>query len=147
LQLCFQVCDPCTVPTDVRLPCGHMEIGLACFTDITAFNCGRKCDKTLTCGHACKFFCNECSNGCQKCQIPVLKTLSCGHDIKTVCSSNPAEVRCQSKCQRVLSRCGHPCPSLCFEDCDSASCQVLVKVRQIILTCMGEGLHHLNWHS
>ena len=129
LQLCFQICDPCTVPVDVQLPCGHLESGLPCLTDPTTFECGKKCCKILSgCSHLCKAFCYECQRGCQACPISVAKTLPCGHELNMSCGSNPDGVKCREKCDRKMLQCGHPCFRLCWEKCQLSVCQILVQV-------------------
>ena len=114
---------------EYRIPkCGHNLENVTC-ADLIDHACMVKCKKILTCGtHRCKNYCYECqeNGGCQPCKVVIDWTLDCGHLVKISCDQGRNSSRhCYEKCQRLL-KCGHSCPLLCHQSCDTALCQLCV---------------------
>ena len=109
--------------------CGHKLENVTC-ADLIDHACMVKCKKILTCGtHRCKNYCYECEDGCQPCKVTIDQTLDCGHMVKISCDKGRNDIgnsRCYEKCKRLL-KCGHVCPLLCHQSCDTdALCQLCV---------------------
>ena len=54
------------------------------------------------------------------CYEPCNMSLPCGHVCQYKCHSDDPEhigVHCIQPCLRLHSKCGHPCPKLCFDNC------------------------------
>lgn len=103
-----------------------------------------KCQKVLFCAHSCTNICSQthectticleecrqecshskcksiCSNLCSPCKEPC--TWKCPHAQCLVpCGSICVRLPCDERCKKLL-QCGHPCPSICGEDCDVQRC-------------------------
>ena len=113
----------CAVRVKKNLTCGYHLVTCFCSEDVSQLICSNECKQNLTCGHQCPGrCCDDCSQF--KCQKMVVKKLSCSgnHSVKMPCSRDPNRVVCQGVCNRKLE-CGHPCPGLCSEPCDSTKCR------------------------
>ncbi|EGG06916.1 uncharacterized protein MELLADRAFT_86289 [Melampsora larici-populina 98AG31] len=100
------------------------------------------CDKQLSCGHRCSSpcphdFCPPCSKSCDmSCEHrPCPKRCSemcipCKHKCEWSCKHHTCELPCIVPCARPFCQeacplqlsCGHPCPSLCGENCSHQNC-------------------------
>ena len=103
-------------------PCGSHEIGCRCSDDVSQMVCPNECNRKLFCGHKCP---GKCSENCSQynCQEMVVRHLDCAgkHSRRMPCSDDPKTVTCQESCDKKLD-CGHPCPGLCSEQCESMKC-------------------------
>lgn len=152
-QLCYQICEPCVVQSELTLDCSHREI-LPCCTDVTTYSCTKKCGKRMACGHNCRYFCNECKDGCLPCKESTIKILNCGHEVvliylsfqkvlififmfqvRTTCEMIIGELVCYKPCLRSLEKCGHPCTKVCHEKCEDTVCLVKVPSASGNTTC------------
>ena len=130
---CSKKCgEKCSIYCDIVIPehelkCGHTIQNVAC-ADLIDHACMVKCKKLLACGiHHCKNYCYECVNGCQPCRVLTNVTLECGHCIKIACDKRlDKEGKCIEKCRKTLT-CGHACPLLCYQPCETAQCQLCQK--------------------
>ncbi|WVQ96520.1 hypothetical protein IAU59_003625 [Kwoniella sp. CBS 9459] len=104
---------------DRQLPCGHSCTGV-CQKDLETgcapckAICQLRCDHA-SCEHECgQGSCRSCLEGC---------TWSCVHQgaCQNLCSMPCSRLPCDEPCDRLLS-CGHPCPSVCGEDCSKQIC-------------------------
>ena len=123
---CDALCEPCRVPVEIQLGCGHAVTG-ACHEAARADT--RVCTETvltpLPCGHTARARCGQtpvCGDTCSE-------LLPCGHACGLAChhpSQEHAHPRqCEQPCRRrVCSEPEHGCPRRCGEEC--APCQVLV---------------------
>lgn len=112
----FAVFSPdggCKVPCDRRLDCGH-----ACYRPChstllhDAVKCHENCPRPKKgCDHSCP---RECGEPCEeRCNVVLESTplqLPCGHVLQSPkCweSQNPAMVRCRTRVNREIPKCGH----------------------------------------
>jgi len=113
----------CAVEVKKDLSCGYHKVNCLCSEDVSQLICSNQCKRKLTCGHQCP---GKCSEECiqHMCQTMVVKHLSCAgnHSLKMFCSGDPNSVACQDRCTRNLD-CGHPCPGLCSQPCESIKCR------------------------
>ena len=127
--LCYQKCEKCVVPVDVKLACGHVN-QVPCSLPPNEFKCPSKVNKKLLkCNHVVEMSCFEnpslvsCPENCDV-------ILSCLHQCKRKCHTNDdpdhQNYDCYEKCDRTPLNCnrGHPCPKKCFESCEP--CKALV---------------------
>ena len=112
----------CAVGVKKNLSCGYHNISCLCTDDVSQLICSNRCQRKLACGHQCP---GKCSDECTQyvCQTMVVKNLHCAgnHSLKMPCKDDPNSVACQERCNRYLD-CGHPCPGLCSEPCESMKC-------------------------
>ena len=116
-------CEPCKVITRTRVycPCGKSfkDPPLKCGTKDMEIGCTFKCNKVLSCGHACSSICH--AEDCPKCCQLVEKVCKCGKMyLPMSCGINT--VSCGKICGKVLE-CGHSCT----EKCHSGDCKEFVK--------------------
>ena len=112
----------CTVRIQKDLPCGFHTVSCLCSDDVSQAVCANKCMRTLLCGHICP---GKCSGDCSqyKCRKMVVKHLDCigRHSRKMPCGDDPNAATCEEQCTGNLD-CGHPCPGLCSQQCESMRC-------------------------
>ena len=112
----------CAVGVKKDLSCGFHKVSCLCSEDASQFVCSNQCTRQLNCGHVCL---GKCSEDCSqyKCQKVVVKNLNCAgnHSKKMLCSDDPNSFACQERCNENRS-CGHPCPGLCSQPCESVKC-------------------------
>jgi hypothetical protein len=61
------------------------------------------------------------------CNVPVTKQLpTCEHSSRMACSASPANIKCQSRCEKLRTCCGKPCTAKCWE------CQGLSRIREVV---------------
>ncbi|XP_078363996.1 uncharacterized protein LOC144648252 [Oculina patagonica] len=124
LQKCGVDCASfkCAVRVQKDLPCGFHKVSCFCSDDVSQVVCANKCNRNLICGHICP---GKCSEDCTqyKCRKAVVKHLDCAgkHSRKMPCGDDPNNVTCEEHCNRNLD-CGHPCPGLCSQKCNSMRC-------------------------
>ena len=110
---CHKQKNPCEVPVEVLLPCGHTQ-NIKCSDDPGTAKCESPCNKKLQCGHQCSKRCyEEC---CTNCPEMVEKQRYCGHILWTKCSDDVNETICTEPCTKML-KCGHNCRSTCSLPC------------------------------
>ncbi len=96
--LCSDPCPPCQfVEEEAEALCGHLVRGVECGLLEFLESCGATCADLLRCGHPCGLPCH--GQGGQHRQ------------------------RCQERCPKSKLGCreepgAHPCPRLCFQDCE-----------------------------
>ncbi|XP_038052094.1 NFX1-type zinc finger-containing protein 1-like [Patiria miniata] len=142
-HVCMNLCGiPCKCLRSVRkmLPhCDHTAL-LSCYLDVSSYECPKKCERKLACGHRCP---NKCGEPCpgngdsstdedepsrlllsaraaktpaRRCTEMVKKDfLDCDHSVDLPCFKDISTVKCHQRCLRLLS-CGHQCPNRC-SDC------------------------------
>ena len=119
----------CAVGVKKDMSCGYHSLSCLCSEDVSQLVCLNKCQRKLGCGHQCP---GKCSDDCSqfKCQKKVMKKLYCtgGHSLRMPCSGDTNSVTCQKGCNRNLD-CGHPCPGICSEPCESMKCLYDVQKR------------------
>ncbi|CAL4097301.1 unnamed protein product, partial [Meganyctiphanes norvegica] len=109
------------------LKCGHICVR-TCHVEKDPnheeYECLKPCTKVnKECNH--KHTCQKmCYEVCGKCIVEVKKSGKCGHEQMVECHISPNEIRCNKKCEKVLT-CGHVCPRRCYEEC--GGCQEMVK--------------------
>lgn len=121
----FAVFSPdggCNVPCDRRLDCGHACYG-PCHSSLlhSAVKCHEKCPRPKKgCDHSCP---RECGQPCEeRCNVVLKNTplqLPCGHVLpspKCWQSQNPSMVRCLTKVDREIPKCGHTVNLQCHVD-------------------------------
>ena len=133
---CWQQCQPCSVPVQRILQCGH-SVTLQCHQDPASWDCSEKCCRLLQCGHRCPGLCSEpcsaaeCRVWCEDlqlkcghitsgrcgqppaCSAPCSVELQCGHSINVPCHlATTGSAVCDEKCGAGL-QCGHSCPAPC----------------------------------
>ena len=117
---------PCQVKCKKTLLCGHEKV-LPCFKDPIIFyfknKCDSDCDKVLDCGHPCS---KKCKERC-RCNTTIEIERPCGHRVLVLCPEKSNPPPCIMKCSRKLLDCGHECPGLCYEECRSYRCELLVE--------------------
>ena len=113
----------CAVEVEKSLSCGYHKVSCLCSEDVSQIICSSQCTRQLKCGHLCP---GKCCEDCSQyiCQKMVVKNLNCAgnHSKKMCCSDDPSGVACQGRCNGNLS-CGHPCPGLCSQPCQSMKCR------------------------
>ncbi|KAG0380217.1 hypothetical protein BGX24_009554 [Mortierella sp. AD032] len=143
---CWQKQDPskiiCTVKVVRKLPSCEHEHEIQCSKDPLQVKCGKKCGKTLGCGHICLRSCHDCQEtsspkakrpeGAPVVEIPRTKhdvcktecgrTQFCGHGCTVWCHGNEPCPPCQQKCAVSCphSHCGRACDypcAACSERC------------------------------
>ncbi|XP_046965728.1 NFX1-type zinc finger-containing protein 1-like [Vanessa cardui] len=120
---CYETCDDCNIKVlKKRSSCKHRE-HIACSKNVDETPCGKKCARTLPCGHFCM---KKCFENCGDCKIKVKKVIpECGHEAEMACGARAARAQCGRPCERRL-RCGHACRQRCRDACDAALCAELV---------------------
>lgn len=119
----------CTQPCEFRLDCGHV-CARVCHPydpEHKKFKCVKACQRILCdLGHKCPLVCHRpCP---EKCQVSVEKIIpQCQHKQMVPCHLEPNEFKCQVPCQKLLL-CGHPCDSVCGEECPS-KCRVNISLK------------------
>ncbi|KAF8332045.1 uncharacterized protein EI90DRAFT_3056359 [Cantharellus anzutake] len=131
-KTCSAQCCECTMlnkANDKRIRTHHKEH--ACGKDL---RCGHSCTGTCAVGHECSGQCKSpcrqtcehnacrktCSEACKPCLEPC--TWRCPHKSCNVpCGSICTRLPCDIRCEQTLA-CGHPCPSVCGENCDLQIC-------------------------
>ncbi|XP_020631230.1 NFX1-type zinc finger-containing protein 1-like, partial [Orbicella faveolata] len=123
-NICGRACTMrCYVECNKTLPCGHETI-MPCFKDPIIYNqCYSNCDKILDCGHPCS---KKCKDRC-RCNTTIEVKLPCSHGVFVLCPEKSYPPPCFKKCTRKLLACGHECPGLCYEECSSYRCEILVE--------------------
>ncbi len=128
----------CPIPCNTLLDCEHKCPGTCflCKMGRLHIGCTSKCDRILTCGHACEFPCTPscppcikpCANFCKhnrcpkKCFEPCAPCMepcdwSCLHFKCTQPCGMPCNrLPCNQPCNKYLD-CGHKCIGLCGELC------------------------------
>lgn len=118
--------DPCTSKCHerVNIKClGNHVVSISCFEQhqdtemIDWYNCNKKCEQILSCGHKCNGNCSGCLQGRvhKPCKEQCNKRLICGH----LCTSVCGEVLCPPCTQKCAKRCIHRvCNKLCVAQCD-----------------------------
>ena len=98
----FARVEPCTIPCDQQLPCGHQCQGTCHPIEVhDRIPCIESCQKTLECGHLCE---NVCYEDCGRCEYTMgQQLLSCGHQADILCS------RKTPICQAVIEEINLPC--------------------------------------
>ena len=113
----------CAVGVKKDLSCRYHKVSCLCADDVSQVICLNQCKRKLMCGHQCP---GKCSEECSQymCQKIVVRYLNCtgNHSLKMPCSGDPNSVACQDRCARNLD-CGHPCPGLCSQPCESIKCR------------------------
>ncbi|KAF5326320.1 hypothetical protein D9611_000022 [Ephemerocybe angulata] len=95
-----------------------------------AHSCANMCSQNHECTTACKEECRQecahskcksyCSNLCSPCKQPC--AWRCPHaQCPVPCGSICVRMPCDERCKKTL-KCGHPCPSVCGEDCKVQKC-------------------------
>ncbi|KAJ6587167.1 hypothetical protein DFH09DRAFT_248112 [Mycena vulgaris] len=94
--------------------------------------CSKPCSQDHECATVCRGQCRQicshsrCPNYCSSLCSPCMKacTWVCPHEkCPLPCGSVCARLPCDKPCHRLLG-CGHPCPSVCGEDCLLQVCPV-----------------------
>ncbi|XP_033626044.1 NFX1-type zinc finger-containing protein 1-like [Asterias rubens] len=133
--------DKCGVPckcklrVNRKLPSCEHSARLPCYQDFNSYQCEKKCQKMLQCGHPCS---NKCCEPCptdgedaqtestrnspaKACQRSVRKKFSvCHHSVVLPCYKDVESVVCAERCTKVLS-CSHKCPNRCGDPCPSSN--------------------------
>ncbi|XP_033724517.1 NFX1-type zinc finger-containing protein 1-like [Pecten maximus] len=108
---CRGNCSPCDFKVSKILPkCGH-TVNVPCHKKPDGFQCTRRCENKLECGHRCQKQCGLACNTIEDCKELVKIPADCGHVIQTACHTkhNPVcNVNCSAKLQ-----CGHLCKGTC----------------------------------
>ncbi|KLO14620.1 P-loop containing nucleoside triphosphate hydrolase protein [Schizopora paradoxa] len=101
------------------LNCGH-QCSMDCSSDHVQSGCNMPCKEKCRqqCKHSkCK---SRCSDPCAPCKERC--TWSCPHfECPVPCGSICVRLPCDKPCTRKL-KCGHPCPSVCGEECEDQMC-------------------------
>ncbi|KAJ4449056.1 hypothetical protein ANN_00451 [Periplaneta americana] len=120
---CHEECGLCEMKVWKVLPqCGH-KFEMHCSKQPETFECKKKCERTMKCGHPCR---KKCSEKCGDCAVVVKKNIpGCGHQIDLRCCVEPEQKMCEMKCERLL-KCGHKCTSKCGEKCTTENCKKMV---------------------
>ncbi|CAG2055318.1 unnamed protein product [Timema podura] len=126
---CHQDIDTviCSLMCETFLSCDHKCI-LKCHLlddpDHILYKCTQPCtklNKNCTRNHTCARMCSE---PCGPCTHKVKKTPpGCDHSMQVLCGLDPAEIRCEKKCEKILP-CGHICPRRCIDECGGCPVQV-----------------------
>ncbi|XP_068673108.1 NFX1-type zinc finger-containing protein 1-like isoform X2 [Montipora foliosa] len=125
LKRCGDDCTSfqCAMEVEKYLSCGFHKLSCPCSDDVSELICSKPCKQRLKCGHVCP---GRCSEDCQKyaCQVKVVKRLNCpgNHMKEMACCEDPEGEVCHEQCKRIL-QCGHPCPGLCSQPCESRWCR------------------------
>ncbi|XP_033626581.1 NFX1-type zinc finger-containing protein 1-like [Asterias rubens] len=133
--------DKCGVPckcklrVNRKLPSCEHSARLPCYQDVNSYQCEKKCQKMLQCGHPCS---NKCCEPCptdgedaqtestrnlpaKACQRSVRKKFrGCHHSVVLPCYKDVESVVCAERCTKVLS-CSHKCPNRCGDPCPSSN--------------------------
>ncbi|CAG9814747.1 unnamed protein product [Phaedon cochleariae] len=142
---CCDTCGPCEVKVEKVIDaCGH-KLTVKCCEEPRRQECRQKCERRLTCGHACVELCKmACTVKCEEMVACRLQS-PCGHVIETIkCFERPflnaqvlpkycsvpclATLQCEHKCGgtcgqcfqgRVHARCQERCgvPMVCNHEC------------------------------
>ena len=106
----------CKKPCGDRLKCGHACDRLCHVSDHNDDHCSKICFAGCPNGHQCLLRCHY-PRQCPKCYKPIIKKIPrCGHEQLVPCCTDPANVCCQAKCDKILP-CGHHCQTLCGYVC------------------------------
>ncbi|XP_060863746.1 NFX1-type zinc finger-containing protein 1-like [Metopolophium dirhodum] len=123
-QMCYEKCKECKVIiTKTHSKCGHTSKIECQINPERNVICLRKCTRTMSCGHKCKY---RCGNDCdpKKCKELISKEgkLACGHSKMWVYCCD-ADKEFDGNSQYVLDRCREPCLKmlLCGDLC-SGTC-------------------------
>ncbi|KAI0338622.1 hypothetical protein BDW22DRAFT_1362689 [Trametopsis cervina] len=106
-----------THPCERTLYCQHL-CGLNCHTKEQGCNptCQGECRQRCSHHHCDK----PCSTPCAPCMESCMWRCP-HHECPVACGSICARLPCDEPCQNKLD-CGHPCPSVCGEDCNLQTC-------------------------
>ena len=138
---------PCTSPCKMQLDCDHECNGTCglCNRGRLHRACQKNCDRTLSCGHICRFPCTStcppctqpCRNYCFHSKCPKMCYEPCApcnepcqwkcihYHCTSKCGQPCNRPRCNAPCTKLL-QCGHRCIGLCGEDCPTL-CRVCDK--------------------
>ena len=77
---CYEECGICEEIVVKKLPkCGH-SAKMACGLDPNTYNCQKKCNKIMECGHTCN---KKCFEECTNCNVAVIKDIpGCNHRVR-----------------------------------------------------------------
>ncbi|XP_063624755.1 NFX1-type zinc finger-containing protein 1-like [Cydia splendana] len=124
-KLCFEKCGDCKQKTKKPVPgCNH-EIVIECGSEPTRDLCRLKCERIMTCGHACQAQCGEPCDMSKCTEITPRSFASpCGHNVQLPCNVSRQATQtgsvsvetllsaCTAPCGALL-RCGHVCGGSC----------------------------------
>ncbi|KAI5644350.1 AAA domain-containing protein [Phthorimaea operculella] len=122
---CHEPCGDCKQMVKKTIPdCKH-EIKVACMTPATRDLCREKCERTLTCGHACTQRCDQICDPKKCTQLNKIKFAApCGHSVALPCNVYNSMVNewnpevllkyCKAPCGVELA-CEHTCAGTCGE--------------------------------
>ncbi|XP_013164299.1 PREDICTED: NFX1-type zinc finger-containing protein 1-like [Papilio xuthus] len=122
---CFETCGDCTqMVTKVIPECGH-KVKVQCKEAATRDVCGERCERTLSCGHACL---GRCADRCDvtTCTLTAdqIYKSPCLHNVRLPCNVVRYSVteltdevylrHCDAPCGALLA-CGHLCGGTCSQ--------------------------------
>uniref|UniRef100_A0A2S2NW97 NFX1-type zinc finger-containing protein 1 n=2 Tax=Schizaphis graminum TaxID=13262 RepID=A0A2S2NW97_SCHGA len=122
-KMCYEKCQCKVMITKTLQECGHTSKIECQINPERKVICLKKCTRTMSCGHKCKYRCgNECDP--KKCKELIVKEgkLACGHN-KMLVYCCDADKDFDVSSQYVLDKCNEPCLKmlLCGDIC-SGTC-------------------------
>lgn len=142
-KLCGEECGPCrVVVNDVRLPCGHVQHGVACFRAQKAaeIRCTAQVEARVPgCGHVARVPCfTDVSASSFVCSQPCDEMLACGHVCPGSCGNcktrgpdgavEKTHKVCGKTCGRPRNTCTHACARKCHDGQPCPPCEARCEV-------------------